>query len=399
MTDVNNKLEDEFDYYKGWQTTFSIQTLKHSNEFETECWTLYNPVTCKKSGILERERLGVKYRYFPAYNIFSFFISFTLLKYLLLKNLYSEKYIIHMQALHTPMSNLISFFSRNIPLIAQQRSPNFPPIIKYRRTGRLVYFLHQFIDKFCLRFYDHIFAPSVAEYIYLKKIINQKNITFLKGGGFDFDENPKLDKLKSREDLGLPHDKKILIHVGRYNNRKGLPLIIDTYEKIKINHKNLMFIIIGGDGRGYSKSSINSKIYDKAMNSSSLVIDKHLPKVEVIKYLSAADLNIMCSEDNTFNKFSDISNVEIEAAAMGTPSVSSFLLHYYGTKEERNKLGIFTTSENLGKSLNRFIEAEWTPGNTRKLIKKYYNWKFILTRNFTVYKDLTRKYYGNLKFE
>jgi predicted glycosyltransferase len=102
----------------------------------------------------------------------------------------------------------------------------------------------------------------------------------------------------------------------------------------------------------------------------------------------------MCSGDNTFNKFSDISNIEIEAAAMGTPSVSSFLLHYYGTEEERKKLGIFTTSENLTESLKKYFEGKWKPGNTRKLIKKYYNWEFILQKNLRIYNQLFREYYN-----
>ncbi len=228
----------------------------------------------------------------------------------------------------------------------------------------------------------------------MKNIVGQENITFLKGGGFDFAENPKLDKFKSRNELGLPHDKRIMIHVGRYNNRKGLPLILDAYEEIKLKYKDLMFVVIGGDGRGYSKASINSNIYKRVMDSSALVIDKHLPKVDVLKYLSAADLNVMCSGDNTFNKFSDISNIEIEAAAMGTPSGSSFLLHYYGTEEERKKLGIFTTSENLTESLKKYFEGKWKPGNTRKLIKKYYNWEFILQKNLRIYNQLFREYYN-----
>ena len=78
---------------------------------------------------------------------------------------------------------------------------------------------------------------------------------------------------------------------------------------------------------------------------------------------------------------------------MGTPSISTFLHHFYGTKKERNRIGILTNHIKFKEDLLSYLNGEWKPGNTREIIKKYYSWDFIMNKNLTIYERLSKKYY------
>ena len=72
---VASQLITDTDYYGSWQTTFGINILKYSDDYQVECWNFYNPNTCSVSGLISKNKYGITFRYFPAYSFFKYFIS------------------------------------------------------------------------------------------------------------------------------------------------------------------------------------------------------------------------------------------------------------------------------------------------------------------------------------
>jgi len=270
--------------------------------------------------------------------------------------------------------------------MAQQRAPTSPPIIKFGGKKNLFYLFMQFIDNFCLKYYDFIFAPSVCECRYLKRRIGKNKTMRQKGGGFDFDLYAPRPKRKVREEIGLSIHKKLMIHVGRFTKLKGIDVIIEVYKELKKKRDDIELVFIGGNE--------NQPLYKKCVKSGAFV-KGHIPKGEVLKYLNAADVYLLPTEDKRWISFGDIDNAIIEALAMNRPVVSPMLIHFAGTEKERKKLGIITkTRDDVLKAVEYILEHPAEFENSREIMKKYYNWEAIIENNVRVYDELCKKYYG-----
>ena len=118
-----------------WAEPFSRELIKRWNKIKVEIWKTYDVSYYGHRGVSIRQKEGIKYRMFPAYNL----VGTKYFSYQLLKELYAQKrknrIIVHLQQLHCIMPYCIAFLCSDVPLVAQQRGGSQPPstMFKFRK--------------------------------------------------------------------------------------------------------------------------------------------------------------------------------------------------------------------------------------------------------------------------
>ncbi|PRY15773.1 glycosyltransferase involved in cell wall biosynthesis [Pontibacter ummariensis] len=166
-----------------------------------------------------------------------------------------------------------------------------------------------------------------------------------------------LDKAFSRQVLGLPKDKKIVLFISEKLSvyRKGFDLLLKMVDSFK-GHKNLVFCAVGT----YNSEQQNNVVYLNAIQDERLI---------PIVY-SACDVFVVPSrEDN-------LPNVMLEALACGTPVVATpvggipdaIIQDYNGI------LAKDTSPESLSEALQLFFDRQgsWSEEKIREdFLSKY----------------------------
>lgn len=382
----DKNLQDiESRHYGSWATPFARKTLEYTDKYDLEIWKAYDPKDYGDHGATIRERDGITFRLFPAKKYGPKYISFPLLKELVQRIKSGEQILIHLQGLHKIMAYLITRQCKNIPLVAQQRGPNSFPMWQFKFRKNPGYLLSSLINNFTIQNFDFVFACSIGETNYIKKKLGADRVLHQKGGGFEFDQYIPRPKEDVRKELGLPLDKKIMIHVGRFTKLKGIDIIIDVYKKLQKKY-DLELLFIGGN---------ESQPLYKDVAASGAIVKGYIPRGEVIKYINASDVYLMPSFDEEFIPFGGIGTAPLEALAMNVPVVSPLMVNFMGTKEELSRIAkVPSSQEDLVSDTEEILNNPVHYSNTRDIVMNYYQWENIISNTLKVYNRLLQKYYG-----
>ena len=368
-----------------WATRFVTKTMKYSNKYDIESWTLYDEYGSDNNEIIIESLGSITFKLFPARKIGPKYISIPLLKELKKRIKKKEKILVHLQSVHDVMSYLIAMQCRNIPLLAQQRGPNCPPMWAFKFNKNPIYLLLSVFNHIALKNFDFIFSSAIGEVEYIKKKLGPDRVMHQKGSGFNFGKYISRPKEEVRKELGLPLNKKIMIHVGRFNKLKGVDVILDVFNDLKKKRDDIEMVFIGGN---------ETQLLYKDIVESGAIVKGYVPKDEVIKYINASDVHLLPTESKKWIPFGDIPTALIESLAMNQPVVSPMLIHFAGPKEERKKLGIMANRrKEVLKAVEYIFDHSEEFKNTREIMKKYYTWERVIGNNVKVYAMLFEKYY------
>jgi len=149
----------------------------------------------------------------------------------------------------------------------------------------------------------------------MQKIIcySHKIIRFIPNG-INHSLFQNLDKKMCREKLSLPHDKKILLFVGRIDPVKNIINLIKAIRVLKDQNKVNFHTILIGDGP--LEETIQNKIKESELSTDIVMIGMK-PHNEIPVWMTAAD--ILCLPSINEGQ----PNVILESLACGTPVVGS----------------------------------------------------------------------------
>lgn len=180
-----------------------------------------------------------------------------------------------------------------------------------------------------------------------------------------------LNKYESREKLGLNHNQKIVLFVGRLERVKGVKYLIKAINNL--SREDLKLIIVG-DGR----ESHSLKLLVKKMDlTEKIMFMGKIPNEKIPEYMVAADVFVLPSLSEGFPV------VLLEAMAAGIPIISTkirglteivennangFLVNPKNPEEIADKINIILTNENLAKKISK----------TNKQRSMFYDWKNIV---------------------
>ena len=125
------------------------------------------------------------------------------------------------------------------------------------------------------------------------------------------------DRQASRQRLGLPANRKIIVSAGSLIQRKGHHRIITALASLRDEGLDALLLIVGGKGREGNYSSILQSMPDDLGVSEGVRFLGHVAPDDMAELMSAADLLCLASSREGWP------NVIHEAMACGTPVVTT----------------------------------------------------------------------------
>ncbi|MCE6988975.1 glycosyltransferase family 4 protein [Dyadobacter sp. CY323] len=131
----------------------------------------------------------------------------------------------------------------------------------------------------------NVVTPAFKDILIKQKNVQNGKIIFIPNAA-DFSLSDRalmhFDREKFRRELGL-HDQFIIIYVGAHGIANHLVQLIDAAEKLK--ETNAFFLLIGD---GAKKGELENEAANRGLQN--ILFMDPVPKMEVFKYISAADI-------------------------------------------------------------------------------------------------------------
>ncbi|WP_031514659.1 glycosyltransferase family 4 protein [Desulfofalx alkaliphila] len=130
--------------------------------------------------------------------------------------------------------------------------------------------------------------------------------------GIYTEEFKKAEKGWLRNKYGIPHNKKVLIFVGRLGQEKNIDFLFEAYKKIWRTHPDTRLLIVGG---GPEEERLKAAVQQSDFGDN-IIFTGNLSKEDVIKSYVDADIFVFASVTETQGL------VIAEAKAAGLPVVA-----------------------------------------------------------------------------
>lgn len=168
------------------------------------------------------------------------------------------------------------------------------------------------IDCFLSRFTDRIIVVSegVQKFCQSTGILSCKFHLIYNGVELDKFGNKKFREAK-RKELGIDANTCVIGTVGRIHPQKGHELLIEITEELLLEHKSLLFLIIG---KGYLEKELTRKIKSLNLSEHFLLLGE---REDIPELLSCMDIFVLPSLREGFP------NVIMEAMASSLPVVAT----------------------------------------------------------------------------
>lgn len=161
-----------------------------------------------------------------------------------------------------------------------------------------VYFAYKlpffrFIDSYVIKKADIITTVSYS----LKEKIKpkRKKNVFVIQNGADLKLFKPMDKLKCRNSLNLPKNAKLIVYTGSIQRLQGIDLLVEVFNELKNEIKNLKLVIAGRFFKGEEK-----KI---DLKQKGIIYLKSLPQKDIAKLINASDVAVVPNPENAFTKY------------------------------------------------------------------------------------------------
>ena len=180
-----------------------------------------------------------------------------------------------------------------------------------------------------------------------------------------------------REKYNIKINQKILLYLGRINNKKGIDILLNSFSLVHKQVKNITLLIVGPDNDNYKKelNKIFSKLNEKV--KSQVIFDSQIPRKYIKSYYSQSDLTIFPSRTENFGM------TVIESIYYGTPALISKNIDIFDDLDSYKVVGLikYLKSKNVYKDIiktmnNKKLSAE-VKSNGKEIIKNLYSWNSI----------------------
>jgi glycosyltransferase involved in cell wall biosynthesis len=248
-------------------------------------------------------------------------------------------------------------------------------ITTYRRRNKSIVLLKkQFL--FCLPYADSIIVNStITKKELLTEGIDENKIQIV-FPAVDYNYFNPRDKDRAKQSMGLPHDRYILLSVGRLIRRKGHDALLKVLPQLMAFIPNLLYLIRGeGPDKQYLGNIVSELHLEKYV-----VFINDLPYEKLPELHSAADIFILTNRlDEVDHEQEGFGIVFLEANACGIPVIGG---HSGGVPDvitdgingflvdPLNPVSILDAIRRIHSEPSLFV-----PGELRKFIMSKYSWE------------------------
>ena len=252
------------------------------------------------------------------------------------------------------------------------------------------------------RIYDSLFLKSIckntdaviSKSVLAEKYLREKgfeNINTI-GVGLDIDRFKNSEgNYNPYEELGINQDSRILLYIGRLEERRNIKFILEVFKYVLEAEKNQTIkLVLIGEGRHEDKESYFK--YAKKLNIVDNIV--YIPRMEQSKLKSiyeVSDLFLLPTKYEIFGM------VLLESMYFGLPVITSINGGSL-TIIEDNENGIIIDefdvklwSDSILKILNDNELRNKLKINSQNTIKNKYTWDILTDRYIEVYKKYIRK--------
>ncbi len=220
-----------------------------------------------------------------------------------------------------------------------------------------------------------IFCTTHENKLVLKNLyrIDNKNIKdSLIGTNLDDYKFDSTYKEKIRKELNISEKSKIILYIGKIDNKKKPHLILNAVKKIEMEiNEKLYLIFIGTKDKNYFDNNFNIKF----KNNIEIIIKSYMPNKELYKYYSFADFAI-------FPKENTLSSLDAQACKLPV------IMEKDTTNEERlYKGGILYEKDNIDDLSKKILLLL----NNNDLLKKLSIEGYEYIKNNYDYKMIVKK--------
>lgn len=177
------------------------------------------------------------------------------------------------------------------------------------------------VEKACLETADRVVATSPQEAEHMRKLVSAKGAIDMIPCGTDIERFGSIQRLEARQVLGIPPEAKVVLYVGRFDQRKGIETLVRAIANSNWRDKGDLRLIIGGGYRpgqsdGLECDRIKGIVKELGLDPLT-TFPGRLSEEQLPLYYAAANVCVVPSHYEPFGL------VAIESMACRTPVVAS----------------------------------------------------------------------------
>ncbi len=229
--------------------------------------------------------------------------------------------------------------------------------------------------------FDHIFASSkVSAAPYLK---TGRPVTVMPNGVDVAMLNPSNEKIEEYRD-----GKKNILFLGRFDERKGLRYLLESWPEITRSLDNEVRLIVAGGSSKEEREEID-RIVEKLPNKENIIFEGRVSEERKASLLVTSDIFVSPATGSE-----SFGMVLTEAMASGTPVVGFDNPGYRTVLEEQAKYCIaeLRNTDDLTRKILTVLHDHDLANSLvhwgLKQVKEKYDWEIVADRIIEVYKDL-----------
>lgn len=177
------------------------------------------------------------------------------------------------------------------------------------------------VEKTLLETAERVVATSPQEQEHMRSLVSTRGDIDIIPCGTNIDHFGSVSREAGRQQLGIAPDEKVVLYVGRFDQRKGIETLVRAISRSQLKDSGKLRLIIGGGSRPGQSDGIERDRIEGIVTELGLGEFTHFPgrlSPDVLPtYFSAADACVVPSHYEPFGL------VAIEAMACRIPVIAS----------------------------------------------------------------------------
>ncbi|MEB3180364.1 MAG: glycosyltransferase family 1 protein [Nostocaceae cyanobacterium] len=251
------------------------------------------------------------------------------------------------------------------------------------------------VEKTLLETAQTVVATSPQEKEHMETLVSTKGNVDIIPCGTDIRRFGGFSRQEARAKLGIHPDAKLVLYVGRFDQRKGIETLVRAVGQSKLRSDRHLELVIGGGSRpGHSDGDERERIEGIVAElglSEMTSFPGRLGDTTLAAYYAAADVCVVPSHYEPFGL------VAIEAMASGTPVVASDVggLQFTVVHEDTGLLAPPQDEAAFAQAIDRIlINPQWRDQlgqAARKRVETQFSWDGVAEQLAQLYINLMQK--------